>query len=432
MKPTHPAVSRDTRLLLTIVLISVVTLWALARLRFPDRPVTPNPVPPVLAQLTPPSAFDDIAAAVTRLEPQLQPSIVTLDIERRSSATTSRVVHTSVSALRFHDDLAVALALATAGTDGSDLKVVGVVEVARDRASQLVVVRLPDSAAPLLPTWPPERLAFPRFLIAADASPVGMSLRPVFVGSLRESNTPIWSDPVWALPDSTDLTGGTFVFTIQGELAGLVVSRQGHPTLVPADTMLTAADRLVSEAERRPGELGVEIEPLTQELSAATGASIGVVVTRVDPQGAAALDLRVTDVVESIDEKPTPTAEHWTARIARLTDGESLVLRVRRGGEVRDVHLTARAPVDRTDRPLGLTLRAIARIGVEIVRVDADSAAAQSGLQVGDVLTVVGDIEMPTLPQALRVFATASAEQRIVIAVTRKGTHHVLALEKTW
>jgi hypothetical protein len=432
MKPTHPAVSRDTRVLLTIVLISVATLWALARLRFPDRPATPNPVPPVLAQLTPRSAFDDITAAVTRLQAQLQPSIVGLDIERRSSATVSRVVHTSVSALRFRDDLAVALVRATGSTNWSDLKVVGAVEVARDRASQLAVVRLPDSSAPLLPTWPPQRLSFPRFLIAADASSVGVSLRPVFVGSLRESDMPIWSDPVWALPDSTDLAGGTFVFTIRGELAGLVVERQGRRALVPAATMLTAADRLAREDKRRPGELGVEIEPLTEELVAATGASVGVVVTRVDPQGAAALDLRVTDVVESIDGKPTPTAEHWTARIARLTDGEFLVLSVRRGGEVRDLHLTARAPFDRTDRPLGLTLRTIARIGVEVVRVEADSAAAQSGLQIGDVLTVVGDIETPTVPQALRVFATAAAEQLIVIAVTRKGTHHVLALERTW
>ncbi len=52
----RPRVSRETRLLLTTALLSVVALWILARIRFPDQPAG-TPVQPLLTQLAsgPPS-----------------------------------------------------------------------------------------------------------------------------------------------------------------------------------------------------------------------------------------------------------------------------------------------------------------------------------------------------------------------------------------
>jgi hypothetical protein len=56
-------VSRETRLLLMTMLMSVVVLVALARIRFPQRPVTPNIVSPLLAQLTSASPFEALASS---------------------------------------------------------------------------------------------------------------------------------------------------------------------------------------------------------------------------------------------------------------------------------------------------------------------------------------------------------------------------------
>jgi hypothetical protein len=430
MKSTQTSVSRDTRLLLTIVAVSIATLWALARLRFPDRP-PPNLVPPVLAQLTPPSAFDDIVSVVARLETRLRLSMLGVDVERPGGANASGM-RTTVPALRFRDDLAVALIGATSDADWSDARVVGVTEVARDRASTLTVVRLPAGIAPELSTWTARRPSYPRFLVAGDVSPGGVSIRPVFVGSFHAVLTPIWSDPLWALPDRIGLVPGTFVFTLDGELAGLVVEHDGRPALVPANAVVSTAYRMVREDQKRPARVGVDVQPLNPGLAAATGGEAGVVVTWVDPQGAAARELRATDVVESIDGRPTPTVDHWRARMARLTEGESLVLSVRRGGVARDVHLIARAVTDRGNRPLGLTLRTIPRIGAEIVRVDTNSSASSADLRAGDVLTLVGDTDVPNAAQAARAFAGASRERPVVVAFTRAGTHYVLALERTW
>jgi hypothetical protein len=431
MKPTHQTVSHDTRVLFTIVVISIATLWILARIRFPDRLSTPNPVPPLLAQLTPSSAFDDISAAMAELETRLQPSIVGVEIERRRGAADFRPMRTTAAAIRFRDDLAVAF-IGTSGADWSEPTIVGVTEVARDPASQLAVLRLPGGDAPALSIWTARRPPSPGFLIKADVSTTGPSLRPAFVGSLREVVTPLWSDPVWALPDQLDLAAGTFVFTVDGVLAGLVVERDGGRALVPAATIVGMAERLARESDRRPGRLGIEVQPLSAALSAATGARAGVVITWLDPQGPGARELRATDVVDAINGTPTPTLEHWTARVAHVAEGETVVVSVWRGGNVREVRLTASAPTERKERPLGLTLRTVARVGVEIVSVDSESAAQWAGLRIGDLLTVVGDIERPTAPQASHVFATASLERPITIAVTRAGTHHVFALERSW
>lgn len=429
MEPVRRAVSRETRLLLAIILISLSMLWVLARIRFPERPPTPNPMPPVLAQLAPRSALDDIASSLTQLQPLLEAALVTFDV-RSSEGNDARPSGRAV-ALRFRNDLGVGLIEQPNGL--APPTPAGMEVVARDRASHLVVVRLPAGSPATLSTWTPRRLEAPRFLIAADASDESVALRPVFVGALSSTMSPMWPQPLWAIPGRTDLVPGTFVFSIDGALAGLVVERGDGPAIVPADAVIATANRLVEEGSRRAGRLGLDVQALSPAVASGLGASAGAVVTWVDPRGPAATSLAVADVIERIDGQPVTTLEDWTARVGRLAEGESIVLTVRRRGDARDVELTAGAepePMDR--RPLGLTLRRIQRVGVEVVRVEPDSAAARAGLRVGDLITMIGDIENPTPAQISRLFATAPATPPLVVAVTRGETHHLLALDKTW
>ena len=189
-------------------------------------------------------------------------------------------------ALRFRDDLAVALMRPAA--EAFEVTPVSGAEVARDPVSHLAVIRVPEGTAPALSMWSPRRFDYPRFLLAADTSRDGTSLRPVFVGSLNPSSSPTWSGPIWALPGSSEIAAGTFVFTIDGEVAGLVVERDGRHAIVPAETVVAVADRLAREGPGRPGRLGIQAQALTPDLAAATGASLGAIVTWVDPLGPAA------------------------------------------------------------------------------------------------------------------------------------------------
>jgi len=64
----RPRLSRETRRLLMTAFLAVLTLWVLARVRFPDRPVNPNAVPALLSQLAGFSRFSDLASAIEDLQ----------------------------------------------------------------------------------------------------------------------------------------------------------------------------------------------------------------------------------------------------------------------------------------------------------------------------------------------------------------------------
>ena len=429
MEPTgllRPRVSRETRLLLATVLISLAALWVLARMRFPDRPVTANPVPPLLTQLEPQPVFDDLASEVFQLEPKIVPALVALGVQRAGPG--GGFVPDVVPALRFQTELAVAF-LGTAPYSTID----GASFIGRDAGSGLAVVNVPPSGAPPPLVWLPQRLRYPRYMIATAVSPAGVSLRPVFIGPLLATDSPVWSAPVWAIPPEVVLPAGTFIFTTSGAIVGLVFEEAHGTVIVPADTVLAAAERLLTVEQKEGGTLGVDVQALTPAIGAAAAVAAGVVVTWVDPQGPAAGKLAPTDIVEALGGDAMSTPAHWRARVSRITSEETITIRIRRGGETVEVELVAAAAAAAApaDRPtLGLTLRARAPLGAEITGVEQGSIAARTGLQVGDLITRIGEVAAPTPAAVNGAFAALPDEGAVLAAVTRGDRHLVVALVK--
>ena len=426
--PYRPRVSRETRLLLTAGMLAVAALWVLARIRFPERPVTPNPVPSVLSQLASPPKYDDLAGEITQLHARVQPSLLALDV--RSVTLDSLQTSHWTTAIRLRDDLAVMLIPpGSNGEPGNDATI-----LAQDAASGLAVVRVPipvpTSSSPPAP-WTPRQPQQSRYLIASDVSADGVSLRPVFVGALHPIDSPLWSEPLWAVPGRTDLVPGSFLFTSSGELAGLVITHGGRLAIVPGGTVLAEADRLLATPPGPTGTIGIEVQDLTPPVAAVTGAPMGVVVTWVGADGAGREQLMAGDVIEAIDGRALATRQHWDVRMARLSVGETLSLRVRRGGEIRDLALVANAPAAQpASRSLGLTMRGRTKIGAEVVRVDRGSAADRAGLALGDVITLVADVSAPTPAQVTRSYSSMGQGDRVMVAVTRGETHFVTTLER--
>jgi hypothetical protein len=410
--PYRPAVSRETRLLLAAGILAVASLWLLARIRFPERPVTPNPVPAVLSQLGTSPKYDDLAGEIWQLQTRLQPALVALE---------------RAAALRLRDDLAVTLV--PAGTN-RELWNSKATVLARDAASGIAVVRLarpvPTPSSPAAP-WTSRQLPQSRYLFASVTSPEGVSVRPVFVGSFHPLDSPLWSEPLWMVPERTDLEAGAFLFTTSAELAGLVMSLGGRLVIVPGAIVLAEAERLLTRPPGPAGVMGVEVQDLTPPLAAVTGVAAGVVVAWVDPSSAISRQLSTGDVIEAIDGRTVTGRQYWNVRAARLAVGETLTLRVRHLGEVRDVVVVAGAPPPPADRSLGLTLRA-RRDGAEIVAVAPGSAAHQAGLNAGDVITLVAATSAPTPAQVVRSFAAIDAGRRLMVAVTRGDAHFVTTL----
>jgi hypothetical protein len=257
--PSRPRVSRETRLLLTAGVMAVAALWLLARIRFPERPVTPNPVPSVLSQIASVPKYDDLAEEIAQLHARLQPSLLAVDIP---SAVSSLHTSTRTAAIRLRDDLAVTLLPPGSSRQRwNDAPIVA-------RGSGLAVVRVPIPVSPSPPVpWTPRQPQQPRYLVASDVSRESLSLRPAFVGSLDPISSPLWSEPLWAVPLRTDLAAGSFLFTNSAELAGLVITYRGGLAIVPGGTVLAEAERLLTMPPGPPGAIGIEVQDLTLPLA---------------------------------------------------------------------------------------------------------------------------------------------------------------------
>ena len=179
-------------------------------------------------------------------------------------------------ALRIREDAAVTLAPGAADT-----------LLASDRATGLAIVRHEHGEMPGLMPWVPRLLDYPRYLVAADLSGDRVALRPVFTGGLFPSSSPLWSGELWRLPPSTAIAPARSCSPTDGAFAGLCVSHGEGTAIVPATLLFSAIDRL-QQQDGQAGTLGIAVQPLSPAIATATGAATGVVISAIDPAGAAA------------------------------------------------------------------------------------------------------------------------------------------------
>jgi len=284
------------------------------------------------------------------------------------------------------------------------------------------------SAGPPPSMWSSRRFDSPRVLLAADASPDGAALQPLFVGAVRPTKSAPWDGVLWTMPRLAEVPAGTVMFTVDGALAGAVTVDHGQRAIVPADLLVAAAERLARDGAPPRAAVGVDVQPLTADLAAATGSTAGVVVTWVDPNGPAAEQVAVADVIERVNGRAIASPDDWAAATTALNEGQSMDLAIRHASEAREVVLIA-ATAAPAERPLGLTARFVPGVGSQIVRVGHDSAAHRAGLRAGDLITVIGDVHAPTPVQLSRAFASA-ADRPIAVGVTRGDAHLVTALDR--
>jgi hypothetical protein len=408
-RPYRPRISRETRLLLSTALIALMALWALARIRFPDQSAAATPVQPLLTQLGAKGSFQDLAAEIAQLRPRIEPLMVGAALRIRSDAALT-LLHTP--ALPAH-------AISPEQVAGFD------------PASGLAVVRAPFLPAPPPVPWMPGDPEQPRYLVATDASTGALALQPVLVGSMVATSNPLWPDPIWLPPVGTGLVPGSFVFTTDALLAGLVIDLEGRTAIVPASVLLAEANRLLAAGGGVPGDFGFNVQALTPPVAKATGAASGVVVTWVDPDGPSAHSLAAGDVLEAVDGEALASPLQWRARAARIPAGGAVTIRVRRGDAVQDVALAA-APArpDPAVTMLGLTLRSVPGTGALVAEVESGSVAERAGLRTGDVITMAGDAKAPSPALVRRTYERAPAGTAILVGFVRSGTRAVTALEK--
>jgi hypothetical protein len=412
--------SRETRNLLIAACVSLLALWGLARLRFPDRPAVVNPISPVLTQLSAPPVFAELAAEVVRVRTRLGEALVAVEV-----ATESPWNVAYRPALRIRPDAAAVLLQA------GEPEALASRLLAFDPATALALVQVQRSAtAPPVVPWIPARAESPRYVMMTTASRAGVALQPLFVSALTSVPTPAWSGPLYLMPRGADIPPGALLFSVEGELVGMAVVEGDRVAIVPGDILLADAQRVQARGIEPAGVLGVSVQALDARVSAATGAEAGVVVTWVAAGGPAGGLLRPGDVIERMNGVTVSAPRDWDVRANRLATGEAVVLDIRRAGDVSQVQVTTAADVPGERPGLGLLLRFITNVGAEIVRLEPKSAAADAGLRLGDVITVFGDSPQPTPARIRQLFAGADEGVSILVAFTRGDSHHVTAIER--
>ena len=438
---TRPFWSRETRLLLITVGLSVAVLFLLARFRFPNQEPLEVPAQP-LQRLAARAAFDDLGAAVTRAAERVRPALRVIEVPaartglksltledvlwREPGDTGSRLA----LAYRFRQDtlMVVGHPRAWAGAETAQASV-----LAADDVRGLVVLEATGEASD---GWqPPGMAGLPsaQYLLIAEATAGGVALRPLFGGTADRFTDPLWDQPLLALGPDLRIADGALVFSLEGNFAGAVTDRHGVRAVVPAELLVRAAERLLTSGRRRASTIGVRLQRLDSALKAATGAGTGAVVTDVSADGPAASVLAPGDVIVAVAGRRVGSPEEALLAIARLAVNAPAAVEIRRNAERRVVAVT---PAVLADPPstaprdvLGVALRRVPN-GARADSIEPGGAAAIAGMRAGDVVTWVDGTEGPAPQRVVAVWEALAPRESALVRVERAGEPLLLALRK--
>jgi hypothetical protein len=419
--------SRETRLLLATIAVSVAVLVLLARFRFPDevRPPGSEPVPAPLERLAARATYDELAAIMADLERRVLPRLVLVQVQpdRESGpyGVAARVTaNRAVTLLAWHETLA--------GRGAPPI-------LARDNARDLAVLSVPETADGAVTLPPTAPRPGPRYVAVVEATARGPVIRPVYVGRTDMFQDPRTTSPLLSMAALQQvLPRGAAVFSLAGNFLGLAIEGGSNATVVPGDILRAAAES-AREVEETRGDLGFTVEPLTRALMRATGSDRGVVVNYVHPRGPALDAIEPGDVITAIDRTPVTTPAGFQQVVQSRTPGSDATLDVVRRGKPLEVQVTVR---DTTGNPLpplpaedpGFVLRAIPDLGTEVVTVRPGGAAARAGLLPGDIIVKVDDRTAPAPAGLVTAYRQAQPGTALLLAVQRGADHRVLALER--
>jgi hypothetical protein len=418
---------RETRLLLVTIAISVGVLLLLARFRFPDDPTirTAQSAPAPLERLAARAAYDELASIMADLERRIE-SRVTIVRTRSSDGATSMQI-----APRLLPDRAVAVVhpgdtIIGAGS-GSDVEL-----ISRELSSSLVVLRVPavaDSAVQIRQL--PLRIG-PRYLAVVEATAIGPAIKPFYVGRVEAFEDPHLGATLLSFAGlQRGLPTGAAIFTLEGQFVGLVREGAGTLTVVPAETLQSIASNAQPAAPMR-GDFGIEVDALTAALARGTGADRGVIVSHVRAAGPAAEALRTGDVVQSVDGAAIVNPVQFREIARSKAPGVTVAIAgIRKGTpfEASLVAADASTPATSADA-LGLVSRNVPGLGVEVVAIVEGSAAAQAGLQRGDLIVAIDGRSGIDGADLARRFRSAEPGAVFLLAIERGELHRVLPLEK--
>jgi serine protease Do len=249
-------------------------------------------------------------------------------------------------------------------------------------------------------------------------------------------------------------------FNLKGEVIGVntaIFSPSGGSVgiafAVPASTVRSVIPQLQKSGSVSRGWLGVSIQPVTQNIADAIGLdkAEGALVSEPQPgTPAAKAGLKSGDVIVSIDGRSVKDARDLARRIAAEGAGKKITLSVVREGKARDLAVTLAQMQEKTKRTaaadtespsqslekLGMSVAPSEQVqgagkdGIAIVDVAPNGAAAEAGLEPGDVILKAGAKSVASaddLETALDQ-AKASGRSQALLLIRRQAAERYVAV----
>jgi serine protease Do len=245
------------------------------------------------------------------------------------------------------------------------------------------------------------------------------------------------------------------LFNVSGQVIGIntaIFSPNGGNIgigfAIPATQAKGVIKQLRDNGSVQRGWLGVQIQDLDEELATSVGLKNGkgaLVADVVKDSPAAHAGLQAGDVVTRFNDHEIDSARALSLAVADVSPSSSAKVTVWRDGKSRDLsvklgesqaeEVASNAAPANSDgaNALGLTLRGLtdqdrARLGVPsdvngalVVAVEPDSAAADKGLEPGDLITRVNQKPVSSASAAVTALKTAKKDKSNALLLVRRG-----------
>jgi len=249
-------------------------------------------------------------------------------------------------------------------------------------------------------------------------------------------------------------------FDLEGQVVGIntaIFSPSGGSVgiafAIPASTAKLVVQDLIKDGTVARGWLGVEIQPVTSDIAESLGLSAdkGALVASVqDSAPAKKAGIVAGDVITQVDGKDVQSSRDLARMIGAYQPGKSVDVTLWRSGKSETVKVDLgtmpgasqqASAGDEQSAPsqeegqsladLGLTVtKADDGKGLVVTDVDPDSAAADRGIQAGDVIVAVNSQEVNGSEDVSKAMAEAEKAGRksVLVQITRDDANRFVAL----
>jgi len=330
-------------------------------------------------------------------------------------------------------------------------KVIGV-----DKRTDVALLKIEASGLPIITKGDPNKLKVGEWVVAIG-SPFGFdsSVTAGIVSAKgrslpRDNFVPFIQTDVAINPGNS---GGP-LFNMNGEVVGInsqIYTRSGGSMglsfAIPIDVAMQVADQLRTTGKVVRGRIGVSIQELTRELAESFGLSkpSGALVSSVEKNAPAdKAGIEASDVILKFDGKPVESSNDLPRIVAATKPGSKVVVELWRKGASKQVTVeVGQMPEEGSlassaENQKGGVAEKIPRLGIAVSELSKEqqqelqvtgglvvenvegTAARAAGLQQGDVLLAIGNVQIRSLAQ-FNDFLKQVAKGRNVALLVRRG-----------